>query len=59
MHITGSNVSPARDIDEATAREELAREYERRAARLALGGYLFLAIEHRARAAEIRKGKPQ
>ena len=56
-HIEGSNVRPARDIDEGVAREELALEYEARAARYARGGYVRHAATALARAAEIRKGK--
>ena len=58
MHIDGPNVKPSRPIDEATAREELAQEYEARAARARIAGFEELAARHRARAAEIRKGKP-
>jgi hypothetical protein len=57
MHIDGPNVKAPRDIDEATAREELASMYEARAARFRMKGLLLLAAENVARAAEIRKGK--
>lgn len=58
MHIDGPNVSPARDIDEATARELLAEAYDRRAMRAEVGGWHKIAADYRARAAEIRKGRP-
>lgn len=58
MHIENANVKPARDIDEATAREELAQEYDDRAERYARAGRFDFARIFRTRAAEIRKGKP-